>query len=97
MRRWDEEGLLFSFFGIGPESWIGTIWFGNRSCLNQLSKATLEYNFTNRGSGGLRPLKHRFNGSKVSIEPYPGVYSCCVNARQRFATSLRRVFSTFLD
>ncbi len=95
--RWHEEGLLFSFFGITSESWSGKIWPRSRGGLNKLSKATLEDNFSNRGSGGLGFLKHRFNGSKVSIEPDPGVFSCRVKTRQLFATSLRRGCSTFLD
>ena len=81
-RNWhEEEGPLYSFFGATPDAWIGKLWPRGRAWQNGLSTATLADNFCNRWSGGLNFLRHRHNGSEVSIEPDGSVYPCCVKTR----------------
>ena len=81
-RNWHEEaGPVFSFFGATPDSWIGKLWPRGRAWQNNLSHATLADNFCNRWSGGLNFLRHRYNGSEVSIEPDGAVYPCCVKTK----------------
>lgn len=81
-RNWLEEpGPLFSFFGATPDSWIGKLWPRGRAWQNNLSHATLADNFCNRWSGGLDFLRHRYNGSEVSIEPDGAVYPCCIKTK----------------
>jgi hypothetical protein len=81
-RKWfEEDGPLFSFFGATPDSWIGKLWPRGRAWENGLSHATLADNFCNRWSGGLNFLRHRHNGSEVSIEPDGSVYPCCIKTR----------------
>ena len=77
----EETGPLFSFFGATPDSWIGKLWPRGRAWQNDLSSATLAYNFCNRWSGGLNFLRHQYNGSEVSVEPDGSVYPCCVKTR----------------
>ena len=78
-RNWqDEEGPVYSFFGATPDSWIGKLWPRGRAWQNGLAQAGLADNFCNRWSGGLNFLRHRFNGSEVSIEPDGSVYPCCI-------------------
>jgi hypothetical protein len=78
-RNWHEEpGPVFSFFGASEDTWIGKLWPRGRAWQNGLSKATLADNFCNRWSGGLNFLRHRYNGSEVSIEPDGSVYPCCI-------------------
>ena len=78
-RNWHEEaGPVYSFFGATDDSWIGKLWPRGRAWRNGLSKATLADNFCNRWSGGLNFLRHRYNGSEVSIEPDGSVYPCCI-------------------
>jgi len=82
VRNWHEEdGPVFGFFGATPDSWIGKLWPRGRAWENDLSKATLADNFCNRWSGGLNFLRHRYNGSEVSIEPDGAVYPCCIKTR----------------
>ena len=69
---------MYSFFGATPDSWIGKLWPRGRAWQNNLSHATLADNFCNRWSGGLNFLRHRYNGSEVSVEPDGDVYPCCV-------------------
>lgn len=81
-RKWfDEEGPVFGFFGATPDSWIGKLWPRGRAWENSLSRSTLADNFCNRWSGGLNFLRHRYNGSEVSIEPNGDVYPCCIKTR----------------
>jgi hypothetical protein len=78
-RNWHEEpGPVYSFFGATPDSWIGKLWPRGRAWQNNLSQAGMADNFCNRWSGGLNFLRHRYNGSEVSVEPDGGVYPCCV-------------------
>ncbi len=76
-----QEGPVFSFFGATPETWIGKLWPRGRAWENGLSRATLADNFCNRWSGGLNFLRHRYNGSEVSIEPDGSVYPCCLKTK----------------
>ncbi len=81
-RNWhEEEGPLYSFFGATPDSWIGKLWPRGRGWDNSLSFATLADNFCNRWSGGLNFLRHRYDGSEVSIEPTGDVYPCCIKTK----------------
>jgi hypothetical protein len=84
--RLGEDGPLFGFFGATPDSWIGKLWPRGRAWRNGLSTATLDDNFCNRWSGGLDFLRHRYNGSEVSIEPDGSVYPCCVKTRLPIGT-----------
>jgi pyruvate-formate lyase-activating enzyme len=78
-RNWhDEAGPLYSFFGATPDSWIGKLWPRGRAWKNNLPRSSLADNFCNRWSGGLNFLRHRYNGSEVSVEPDGSVYPCCV-------------------
>ena len=78
-RNWhEEEGPVYSFFGATPDSWIGKLWPRGRAWQNSLSQAGIADNFCNRWSGGLNFLRHRYNGSEVSIEPNGEVFPCCV-------------------
>jgi hypothetical protein len=78
-RNWhEEEGPVYSFFGATPDSWIGKLWPRGRAWQNNLSQAGLADNFCNRWSGGLNFLRHRYNGSEVSVEPDGSVYPCCI-------------------
>lgn len=82
VRAWhDEEGPLYSFFGATPDSWIGKLWPRGRAWDNNLSRATMADNFCNRWSGGLNFLRHRYEGSEVSVEPDGSVYPCCVKTK----------------
>lgn len=88
-RNWHEEaGPVFSFFGATPDAWIGKLWPRGRAWENGLYAATLADNFCNRWSGGLGFLRHRFNGSEVSIEPDGAVYPCCVKTRRPLGSLL---------
>ncbi|MGE0311894.1 MAG: SPASM domain-containing protein [Lautropia sp.] len=81
-RNWHEEqGPIYSFFGATPDSWIGKLWPRGRAWTNNLPRSTLSDNFCNRWSGGLNFLRHRFNGSEVSVEPDGSVYPCCVKTK----------------
>ena len=78
-RNWhEEEGPLYGFFGATPDSWIGKLWPRGRAWDNSLPRSTVADNFCNRWSGGLNFLRHRYNGSEVSVEPDGSVYPCCV-------------------
>jgi len=76
-----EDGPLFSFFGATDETWIGKLWPRGRAWTNGLSRATIDDNFCNRWSGGLKFLNHGFNGAEVSIEPDGSAYPCCIKTR----------------
>jgi hypothetical protein len=81
-RNWHEErGPLYGFFGATPDSWIGKLWPRGRAWSNSLPRATVADNFCNRWSGGLNFLRHRYNGSEVSVEPDGSVYPCCVKTK----------------
>jgi MoaA/NifB/PqqE/SkfB family radical SAM enzyme len=83
VRNWHEEaGPVYSFFGATPDAWIGKLWPRGRAWDNSLSRATLADNFCNRWSGGLNFLRHRFNGSEVSVEPTGDVYPCCIKTKR---------------
>jgi len=78
-RNWhEEEGPVYGFFGATPDSWIGKLWPRGRAWGNSLPRSTVADNFCNRWSGGLNFLRHRYNGSEVSVEPDGSVYPCCV-------------------
>lgn len=97
-RQWhEEEGPLYSYFGADPGSWIGKIWPRGRGWSNDLSTATMEDNFCNRWSGGLRFLEHRFNGSEVSVEPDGSVYPCCVKTKLPIGSLLEDDLIGILD
>jgi hypothetical protein len=97
-RNWhEEEGPLFSFFGATPDSWIGKLWPRGRAWENDLSHATLADNFCNRWSGGLDFLRHRYNGSEVSIEPDGAVYPCCVKTKLPIGSLLEDGLIEILD
>jgi hypothetical protein len=82
VRNWhEEEGPVYSFFGATPDSWIGKLWPRGRAWDNNLPRSTLADNFCNRWSGGLNFLRHRYNGSEVSVEPTGDLYPCCVKTR----------------
>ena len=81
-RHWhEEEGPVYSFFGATPDSWIGKLWPRGRAWQNSLPRSALADNFCNRWSGGLNFLRHRYNGSEVSVEPDGSVYPCCVKTK----------------
>ncbi len=81
-RNWhEEEGPVYSFFGATPDSWIGKLWPRGRAWKNSLPRSSLEDNFCNRWSGGLNFLRHRYNGSEVSVEPDGSLYPCCVKTK----------------
>jgi len=97
-RNWHEEpGPLYSFFGATPDSWIGKLWPRGRAWQNSLSHATLADNFCNRWSGGLDFLRHRYNGSEVSIEPDGAVYPCCVKTKLPIGSLLEDNLIEILD
>ena len=97
-RNWhEEEGPLFSFFGATPDSWIGKLWPRGRAWQNGLSSATLADNFCNRWSGGLNFLRHRYNGSEVSVEPDGSVYPCCVKTKLPIGSLLEDSLIDILD
>src|SRR5882672_4022072 len=97
-RNWhEEEGPLYSFFGATPDSWIGKLWPRGRAWDNSLSRATLADNFCNRWSGGLNFLRHRYDGSEVSIEPTGDVYPCCIKTRMPIGNLLEDSLLEILD
>jgi hypothetical protein len=97
-RNWHEEpGPLYSFFGATPDAWIGKLWPRGRAWQNGLSTATLEDNFCNRWSGGLNFLRHRYDGSEVSIEPDGSVYPCCVKTKLPIGSLLEDDLIDILD
>ncbi|MFO1397686.1 MAG: SPASM domain-containing protein [Burkholderiales bacterium] len=97
-RNWlEESGPLFSFFGATPGSWIGKLWPRGRAWQNNLSRATLADNFCNRWSGGLDFLRHRYNGSEVSIEPDGAVYPCCIKTKLPLGSLLEDDLIDILD
>jgi len=97
-RNWhEEEGPVFSFFGATPDSWIGKLWPRGRAWQNGLSHATIADNFCNRWSGGLNFLRHRYNGSEVSIEPDGAVYPCCVKTKAPIGSLLEDNLIDILD
>jgi MoaA/NifB/PqqE/SkfB family radical SAM enzyme len=97
-RNWhEEEGPLYSFFGATPDSWIGKLWPRGRAWENSLSRATLADNFCNRWSGGLNFLRHRYDGSEVSIEPTGDVYPCCVKTQMPIGNLLEDSLIEILD
>jgi hypothetical protein len=73
-----DGGPYFHFFGANPDTWIGKIWPRGRAWANNLSTATIEDNFCNGWSGGLRFLEYGQAGAEVSIEPNGNVYPCCM-------------------
>jgi hypothetical protein len=97
-RNWHEEaGPVYSFFGATPDSWIGKLWPRGRAWQNSLSRATLADNFCNRWSGGLNFLRHRYNGSEVSVEPDGQVYPCCVKTKLPIGSLLDEDLIDILD
>jgi hypothetical protein len=97
-RNWHEEaGPLYSFFGATPDSWIGKLWPRGRAWQNSLSRATLADNFCNRWSGGLNFLRHRYDGSEVSVEPDGQVYPCCVKTKLPIGSLLEDNLIDILD
>lgn len=97
-RNWHEEpGPVFSFFGATPDSWIGKLWPRGRAWQNELSTATLADNFCNRWSGGLNFLRHRYNGSEVSVEPDGSVFPCCVKTKFPIGSLLEDNLIAILD
>ncbi len=97
-RNWhEEEGPLYSFFGATPDSWIGKLWPRGRAWQESLSRATFADNFCNRWSGGLNFLRHRYNGSEVSVEPDGQVYPCCVKTKFPIGSLLEDDLIEILD
>jgi hypothetical protein len=97
-RQWhEEEGPLYSYFGADPGSWIGKIWPRGRGWSNDLSTATIEDNFCNRWSGGLKFLEHRYNGSEVSVEPDGSLYPCCIKTKLPIGSLLEDDLIGILD
>lgn len=68
----------FHFFGANPDSWIGKLWPRGRAWSNNLSTATIEDNFCNGWSGGLRFLEYGREGAEVSVDPEGNVFPCCL-------------------
>jgi hypothetical protein len=97
-RNWHEEpGPVFGFFGATPDAWIGKLWPRGRAWRNDLSTATLADNFCNRWSGGLDFLRHRYNGSEVSVEPDGNVYPCCIKTKLPIGSLLEDNLIDILD
>ncbi len=97
-RNWHEEaGPLYGFFGATPDSWIGKLWPRGRAWQNSLPRSTLADNFCNRWSGGLNFLRHRFDGSEVSVEPDGSVYPCCVKTGRPLGSLLDEPLLEILD
>ena len=97
-RNWrDEPGPLYSFFGATPDSWIGKLWPRGRAWQNSLPQAELADNFCNRWSGGLGFLRHRFNGSEVSVEPDGSVYPCCIKTALPLGNLVDESLTEILD
>lgn len=97
-RNWhEEEGPIYSFFGATPDSWIGKLWPRGRAWNNNLPRSTLSDDFCNRWSGGLNFLRHRFNGSEVSVEPDGSVYPCCVKTKLALGNLVEEPLIGILD
>ena len=97
-RNWHEEaGPVYSFFGATPDSWIGKLWPRGRAWKNSLPRSTLADNFCNRWSGGLNFLRHRYNGSEVSVEPDGSLYPCCVKTKLPLGSLLDESLIDILD
>jgi hypothetical protein len=97
-RNWHEEaGPVYSFFGATPDSWIGKLWPRGRAWQNSLTRATLADNFCNRWSGGLNFLRHRYNGSEVSVEPDGQVFPCCIKTKLPIGNLLDEDLIDILD
>ncbi len=73
---------MFSFFGATP-GLVDRQAVAARPRVAEQSRRTrrLADNFCNRWSGGLNFLRHRHNGSEVSIEPDGAVYPCCIKTK----------------
>lgn len=78
----------YHFFGATPDSWIGRLWPRGRAFTNELSTATVEDNFCNAWSGGLKFLDFEQEGSEVSIDPEGNVYPCCIKTRKALGNLL---------
>lgn len=97
-RNWHEEqGPLYGFFGATPDSWIGKLWPRGRAWTNSLPRSTLADNFCNRWSGGLNFLRHRYNGSEVSVEPDGSLYPCCVKTARPLGNLVDEPLIEILD
>jgi hypothetical protein len=97
-RNWHEEaGPLYSFFGATPDSWIGKLWPRGRAWNNSLPRSSLSDNFCNRWSGGLNFLRHRYNGSEVSVEPDGSLYPCCVKTKRPLGNLTEEPMLEILD
>ena len=97
-RNWHEEpGPVYSFFGATPESWIGKLWPRGRAWNNSLARSTLADNFCNRWSGGLNFLRHRYNGSEVSVEPNGDLFPCCVKTKRPIGNLVEEPLIGILD
>ncbi|MEO7853381.1 MAG: radical SAM/SPASM domain-containing protein [Rubrivivax sp.] len=97
-RNWHEEdGPVYSFFGATPDSWIGKLWPRGRAWSNSLPRSTLSDNFCNRWSGGLNFLRHRYNGSEVSVEPDGSLYPCCVKTKRPLGNLTEEPMLEILD
>ncbi len=68
----------YHMFGASEDAWIGKLWPRGRAWQNGLTTASLDDNFCNAWSGGLKFLDIGKAGSEVSIEPDGSVYPCCL-------------------
>ena len=97
-RNWHEEqGPIYGFFGATADSWIGKLWPRGRAWDNSLPRSTVADNFCNRWSGGLNFLRHRYNGSEVSVEPDGSVYPCCVKTKLPLGNLVEEPLIEILD
>jgi sulfatase maturation enzyme AslB (radical SAM superfamily) len=92
-----ENERYYHFFGAAPDSWIGKLWPRGRAFANELSTATLEDNFCNRWSGGLKFLEREYNGSEVSIDPEGNVFPCCIKTKLPLGNLLHARLDDILD
>ncbi len=92
----ERHGADHHFFGANPDSWIGKIWPRGRAWTNNLSTATIEDNFCNGWSGGLKFLDDGKAGAEVSVEPDGKVYPCCMKTGLEIGNLLDEKLSAIL-
>jgi len=87
----------YNMFGATDDAWIGKLWPRGRAWKNGLTTATLDDNFCNAWSGGLKFLNHGHAGSEVSIEPDGKVYPCCLKTEAPLGDLTRERLTDMLD